>query len=456
MTKTGNVLIIDDDADVLNAARLLLKQYVEKVDVEKNPRYLPELLESNEYDLLLLDMNFTGDFSSGREGFKWMGEVKKIDPALSVILITAYGDVEKAVKAMRYGAADFVLKPWQNEKLIATVKNAINLTRGNRQINTLQAQKMQLGSQLDQHYQSMIGRSDAMQRVFKTIEKVAATDASILILGENGTGKELVARALHRRSARKEDVFITVDMGAIPENLHESELFGHIKGAFTGAVQDKTGRFEIASGGTLFLDEIGNTPLTLQSKILSALESRQIIRVGSTSPKKIDVRLISATNSDIHQMVSEGEFRQDLLYRINTIEIKIPPLRDRVEDIPLLASHFLKEYVLKYNKEISGISGHALSKLKNYAWPGNVREFQHAMERAVILAESKQLESDDFLLEKENQESIKKPENMKLDELERFAVQKALKNNEGNITKAAEELGLTRASLYRRMEKYGL
>ncbi len=454
--KIGRILIIDDDVDVLNAARLLLKRHVEQVDVEQNPKYLSDLIVSGSYDVLLLDMNFSGDFSSGKEGFKWMEQVKRIDPALSVILITAYGDVEKAVKAMKHGAVDFVLKPWQNEKLIATVKNAINLTHSKRQVETLRAQQQELGSQLDQQYQSMIGKSESMQRVFTTIEKVAATDASILILGENGTGKELVARALHRRSARKGDVFISVDMGAISENLYESELFGHTEGAFTGAVKNKAGRFEVASGGTLFLDEIGNTPSSLQHKILSALESRYITRVGSTVSKKIDIRLITATNSDLYQMVEQGTFRQDLLYRINTIEIKIPPLRNRKEDIPLLSSHFLKLFASKYNKDISGFSISAINELQAYNWPGNVRELQHAIERAVILTENKQLQADDFLLRPQRASKIDPAANMKLDELEKIAVQNAIQKHDGNISKAAEELGLTRASLYRRMEKYDL
>jgi len=302
----------------------------------------------------------------------------------------------------------------------------------------------------------MIGKSESMQRVFNTIEKVAATDASILILGENGTGKELVARALHRRSARKGDVFISVDMGAISENLYESELFGHTKGAFTGAVKDKAGRFEVASGGTLFLDEIGNTPSSLQHKILSALESRHITRVGSTFSKKIDIRLITATNSDLYQMVEQGTFRQDLLYRINTIEIKIPPLRNRKEDIPLLSSHFLKLFASKYNKKISGLDTSAMNELKAYNWPGNVRELQHSIERAVILTENKQLKANDFLLRSQRTSKIDPAENMKLDELEKRAVHNAIQKHDGNISKAAEELGLTRASLYRRMEKYDL
>jgi len=452
----GRILLIDDDIDVLNAARLLLKRHVEQVDVEQNPKYLPDLLASGSYDVLLLDMNFSGDFSSGKEGFQLMEQAKQTDPALSVILITAYGDVEKAVKAMKHGAADFVMKPWQNEKLIATVRNAINLTRSQRQVETLRAQQQELGKQLDQQYQSIIGKSESMQHVFKTIEKVAATDASILILGENGTGKELVARALHKRSRRKGEVFISVDMGTIPENLYESELFGYVQGAFTGAVKDKAGRFEVASGGTLFLDEIGNTPSSVQHKILSALESKRITRVGSTVSKKINLRLITATNSDLYQMVEQRTFRQDLLYRINTIEIKIPPLRNRREDIPLLSAHFLKQYSSKYKKNISGLNDRAEKKLKAYAWPGNVRELQHAIERAVILTDNNQLQADDFLLQVEKPSRIESTANLKLDELEKIAVQNALKKHDGNISKASEELGLTRASLYRRMEKYDL
>jgi len=430
-SRKGRVLIVDDDTDVL------LKNY--------------------HYDVVLLDMNFTEDVSSGKEGFRWMTKIHEIDPSLAVVFITAYGDVEKAVQAVKMGAADFVLKPWQNEKLLATINSALNLTESRREADVLRDRQKQLSKDIDQHYQNMIGKSAVMNKVFQTIEKVAKTNANVLITGENGTGKELVARALHRRSDRSEEVFISVDMGAIPENLFESELFGHIKGAFTDAKESRPGRFEVASGGTLFLDEIGNLPLHLQPKLLSAIETRKITRIGSHKPIDIDIRLICATNVPIQEMVRENDFRQDLLYRINTIEIKLPPLRDRTEDIPLLAEHFLKQYAKKYDKAIQKISEPAINKLSNYSWPGNVRELQHSVERAVIMTDHSVLQPEDFLLTSHEQDDAEMVINdLNLEEMEKTVIRKALEKHHENISKTAEELGLTRASLYRRMEKYDL
>lgn len=452
-----HILILDDDVDVLNAARLLLKQHIKKVDVERNPKYLPALIRSNRYDALLLDMNFSEDVSSGKEGFQLLSQVKEIDPDLSVILITAYGDVEKAVKAVKEGATDFVLKPWQNEKLAATVSSSVQLTRSRRKVGILQAQQKELDGANSHRYRSIIGKSDAMKKVFATIDKVAATDANILILGENGTGKELAARAVHKRSNRKNQIFVSVDMGSIPENLFESELFGYIPGAFTDAKKDKTGRFELAHGGTLFLDEIGNLPLPMQSKLLSVLETRIVTRLGSTSPKEIDIRLISATNMPLHEMSERQEFRQDLLYRMNTIEIELPPLRERKSDIPALVEHFMKQYAAKYKNNVKSVSSKAMDRLTTYAWPGNVRELRHAVERAVIMCDEKELQPHDFLLHKaDHKVSTPDFENFKLEELEKLAVKKAMDRNQGNISKTAGELGLTRASLYRRLEKFGL
>ncbi|MGD8426693.1 MAG: sigma-54 dependent transcriptional regulator [Balneolaceae bacterium] len=455
--KSSHILVVDDDDDVLQAAKLFLKQHVAKVDTEKKPRSIPNLIKNNNYDVVLLDMNFTEDVSSGREGFQWLQRILEIDPSLAVVLITAYGDVEKAVKAIKLGATDFVLKPWQNEKLLATVNSALNLTYSRRQVDVLKTQQKQLSAEIDQHYQDIIGRSPAMNKVFQTIEKVAKTDANVLITGENGTGKELVARALHRRSNRSENVFISVDMGAVPENLFESELFGHEKGAFTDAKEARAGRFEIASGGTLFLDEIGNLPLQLQPKLLSAIETRKVMRVGSNKPKNIDIRLICATNESLQDLVQKQEFRQDLLYRINTIEIQLPPLRERTEDIPLLADHFLKEYAQKYEKNIQTLSEPALNKLKGYGWPGNVRELQHAVERAVIMTDHTIVQPEDFLLTSMGEdEPAMVFDDYNLEEVEKTVIRKALDKHNGNISKSAEELGLTRASLYRRMEKYDL
>lgn len=456
-SKTGRILVVDDDNDVLQAANLFLKQHVNQVDTEKNPQSIPNLIKNNSYDVVLLDMNFTEDVSSGKEGFKWLQKIHEIDPSLAVVLITAYGDVEKAVKAVKMGATDFVLKPWQNEKLLATVNSALNLTQSRRQVDVLKSQQKQLSAEIDQHYQDIIGHSAAMNKVFQTIEKVAKTDANVLITGENGTGKELVARALHRRSNRSENVFISVDMGAIPENLFESELFGHVKGAFTDAKESRAGRFEVASGGTLFLDEIGNLPLQLQPKLLSAIETRKVMRIGSNKPINIDIRLICATNEPIQEMVQNQEFRQDLLYRINTIEIQLPPLRERAEDIPLLADHFLEEYTDKYEKKIQTLSDPALNKLKSYSWPGNVRELQHAVERAVIMTDHKILQPEDFLLTSmSNDEPSMVFDDYNLEEVEKTVIRKALDKHDGNISKSADELGLSRASLYRRMEKYDL
>lgn len=456
-TNSAHILVVDDDRDVLQAARLFLKQHVARVDTERDPGALPTLLKNHTYDVVLLDMNFTEDVSSGREGFHWLKKIQEIDPSLAVVLITAYGDVEKAVKAVKMGATDFVLKPWQNEKLLATITSALNLTESRREIDVLKHRQRQLSSDIDQHYQDIIGRSPAINRVFRTIEKVAKTDANVLITGENGTGKELVARALHRRSARSNDVFISVDMGAVPENLFESELFGHTKGAFTDAKEARAGRFEVASGGTLFLDEIGNLPFRLQPKLLSVIETRKVFRIGSNKPVDIDIRLICATNESIPEMVRHNQFRQDLLYRINTIEIQLPPLRERNGDISLLARHFLNRYVRKYDKAIENISEPALGKLRQYAWPGNVRELEHAIERAVIMTDHHVLQPEDFLLSPMDERDASMVfKDFNLEEVEKTVIRKALDKHEGNISKTAEELGLTRASLYRRMEKYEL
>lgn len=455
--KQGRVLVVDDDSDVLQAARLFLKQHVASVETEKDPNSISTLLRNNSYDLILLDMNFTDDVSSGEEGFFWLDKILEIDPSIAVILITAYGDVDKAVRAVKAGATDFVLKPWQNEKLLATVSSALKLTNSRRQVAALKQQQKQLSNDIDHHYRDIIGRSPAMMEVFQTIEKVAATDANILILGENGTGKEMIARAVHRRSERKENVFINVDMGSISESLFESELFGYVKGAFTDAKEDRAGRFEVANGGTLFLDEIGNIPLTLQSKLLTVLQSRKVTRVGSMTSKPVNIRLVCATNQSLKEMVGSGDFRQDLLFRINTIEVHLPPLRDRKEDIGLLLQHFNKLYCSKYKKEAKTIEPATLKKLESYAWPGNVRELQHAVERAVIMSDGKVLQPGDFLLAREQDpaESVM-VEDYNLEEVEKMVLRKALKKHNGNISKAAEELGLTRASLYRRLEKYGL
>ena len=455
--KTGNILIVDDNEDLLLAARLFLKQHFSLVHTEVDPQKIPLLFQNENYDVILLDMNFTIDSTSGVEGFMWLDKILQLDSSAVVILITAFGDVEMAVKAVKSGAVDFVLKPWQNEKLLATISSALNLRYSRLEVDKLRSQQQQLSKDIDQRYHDMIGVSPPMQQVFATIDKVATTDADVLILGENGTGKELVARALHRQSKRANEVFISVDMGAIAETLFESELFGHVRGAFTDAKEDRPGRFELASGGTLFLDEIGNLSLAMQAKLLSVLETRKVTRLGSNKALEIDIRLICATNMPIYDMVAQNEFRQDLLYRMNTVEIHLPALHERREDIPLLVDYFLKMLSKKYQKSITGVSAPALKKLEKYQWPGNIRELRHTLERATILADASILQPSDFLFpesEKETEGVVF--DNYNLEDVEKTVIRKALKKHEGNISHAAKELGLTRTSLYRRMEKYGL
>ena len=447
--------MIDDDEDVLLAAKMLLKKYGYQVIIEKNPNKIPFLLNNDTYDVILLDMNFSKDTTSGKEGFEWLKQIKEKDASAVVIMITAFGDVEMAVRALKEGATDFVLKPWQNEKLIATISTAIRLKKSYNEVDKLRKAKEMLEEQISQPFRDIIGNSHAIKEVFTLIDKVAKTDANILILGENGTGKELIARAIHQKSMRKDSSFVSVDMGAITETLFESELFGHKKGAFTDAREDRPGRFELANGGTLFLDEIGNLSLSLQSKLLTALQSRQVTRVGSNNSMEVDIRLICATNMNLHQMVKDGKFRQDLLYRINTVEVTIPPLTERGDDIPMLANHFLNHYSKKYRKDVLSISVDAMTKLKKYPWPGNVRELQHSIERALIMADSATLQGSDFLFSRKGNDAVN-VDTLNLDEVEKAAVAKAIQLHNVNISKSAEELGLTRASLYRRMEKYGI
>ena len=453
----GKILMIDDDEDVLLAAKLLLKKHAHQVIIEKNPQKIPFLLNNDSYDVILLDMNFSKDTTSGKEGFYWLHQILERDPSAVVIMITAFGDVETAVRALKEGATDFVLKPWHNQKLLATISTAIRLKNSYREVDKLKKAKQQLEEDINQPFSNILGKSQAIHQVFDLIKKVAKTDANVLILGENGTGKELVARAIHQQSLRKDSSFISVDMGAITESLFESELFGHKKGSFTDAKEDRAGRFEVANGGTLFLDEIGNLSLPLQSKLLTVLQNRVITRIGTNKPIEIDIRLICATNMPIYDMVQENTFRQDLLYRVNTVEVHLPPLRERLDDIPLLARHFMDKYSKKYRKNLKEFSKEAIKSLQGYSWPGNVRELQHAIERAVIMSEEGILNPEDFFFLNQN----RKPEevatnNLNLDEVEKSVIQRAINMYAGNISKAAKELGLTRASLYRRLEKHGL
>lgn len=453
----GKILIIDDDEDVLLAAKLLLKKHAQQVIIEKNPKKIPFLLNNDTYDVILLDMNFSKDITSGKEGFHWLNEITNKDPQAVVILITAFGDVEMAVRALKEGATDFVLKPWQNEKLLATLATATKLRKSYKEVDRLKKAKQQLEQDINQPFRDIIGSGLAMTRVYKLIEKVAKTDANILILGENGTGKELIARAIHQKSLRKDNVFVGVDMGAITETLFESELFGHKKGAFTDAKADRSGRFEIANQGTLFLDEIGNLSMPLQSKLLAVLQNREVTRLGTNTAIQIDIRLVCATNMPIEEMVANSTFRQDLLYRINTVEIKLPSLRERMEDIPQLSEHFVAMYAKKYRKELNGLTEGAIGHLKKYPWPGNVRELQHAIERAIIMTENNQLDQEDFFfLNASTQDLPAQSDNYNLDEIEKSVIHRAIDKHSGNISKAAKELGLTRASLYRRLEKHGL
>jgi DNA-binding NtrC family response regulator len=457
--KQGKILIVDDNEDLLKAAKMHLKRHFAQVDVEKNPEALPALMNNEDYDVILLDMNFTKDVSSGSEGYYWLERILQQDPSAVVVLITAYGDIQMAVKAIKAGATDFVLKPWENEKLQATLYSAMRLRESRDVIETLKIKNQEINQVLNDRYSEIIGQSGTMQKIFQTIDRVAKTDANVLILGENGTGKELIARAIHRNSARKNENFASVDLGSITETLFESELFGHKKGSFTDAKEDRPGRFELANNGTLFLDEIGNLSMPLQAKLLTVLQNRKVSRVGSNKDTPIDIRLICATNMPLYDMVKENRFRQDLLYRINTIEIEIPALRERFEDIPLLANHFLKHYAAKYDKPVTKISEGAMSRMHKHPWPGNIRELQHAIERAIILSSSNVLQPEDFNFttasstKEDGQLSL---EQYNLEEVEKLLIRKVLKKYNGNITQAASELGLTRSSLYRRLEKYGL
>jgi DNA-binding NtrC family response regulator len=452
------ILVVDDEDDILLASRLLLKQHFATVMTASDPYTIPALLQEHQFNVVLLDMNYSTGATSSKEGLHWLKQILQLSPSVKVILMTAYGDIELAVRALKEGATDFVLKPWQNEKLVAILKTACQQDKEKQKRSAETAEQ----NQTAYHYADFIGVSSAMQRVYQTIEKVAATDANVLILGENGTGKEVAARALHRKSRRASQVFEKVDLGAVSETLFESELFGHAKGSFTDAKEDRVGRIEAANGGTLFLDEIGNLSLSLQAKLLSVLQSRQVIRLGTNKPRPIDIRLICATNMPLYDMVQQGTFRQDLLYRINTVEIYLPPLRERREDIRLLAQHFLRVYSQKYERNGLGIAPATIRRLTEYHWPGNIRELDHAVERAVILCDQDELQAEDFYFAPADTQSKRAGNNAVLENdytleaLEKMMVQKALVKHAGNITHAAKELGITRTALYRRIEKHGL
>ncbi len=454
----ARILIVDDDADILLAAKMFLRQHFAIIHTENNPENIPDLLKSESYDVILLDMNFSRDATSGQEGFHWLNVILELDPAATVIFITGYGDIELAVQGVKEGASNFILKPWDNKKLQATIEASLSIRESKVELQSLRSTQKILIADRDQAYSDFIAISPAMKKVMNLAEKVAKTDANVLILGENGTGKEVIARVIHRVSKRGDNVFINVDLGAITESLFESELFGYKKGAFTDAKEDRAGRFEVATKGTIFLDEIGNLSPNLQSKLLSVLHNRKVVRLGSNKEISIDVRLICATNMPLYQMVSENKFRQDLLYRINTVEITLPPLRERLEDIEPLVEYFLNIYCKKYNIQKKRINAGTLKRLQKHSWPGNIRELQHAVERAVILSESNILEPQDFFMDDagNKKDDLFAPDNLNLNEVEKLLIRKVVDKHGGNISRAAKELGLTRASLYRRIEKYGL
>jgi two-component system response regulator HydG len=448
--KKANVLIVDDDPDVLTAVKLLLKTEAQEIITEKNPENLNWLLQRNQIDLVLLDMNFNSAINTGNEGLYWLRKIKEWKPNVCVIMITAYGDIDLAVRSLKEGANDFIVKPWHNEKLIDTIKDLLDKKEGVKTIKTSAK-----GSAGDT---SILGESEVMQDIFHKVNKIAPTDANILLLGENGTGKDLMAKAIHERSLRAEKPFIKVDVGALTDSLFESELFGHKKGAYTDAREDRTGRFEDAQGGTLFLDEIGNISLQQQAKLLTVLQNRQVTRLGTNKAIDIDIRLICATNLPLSELANEGRFRKDLIYRINTVEINMPPLRRRNEDIVILARHFAKFYASKYLKPAVDFDAAALMKLKSYNYPGNVRELQYTIERAVIMADDQLLRPDDliFSILETPGDVVADDDNVPLSTLEKNAILRVIEKHNGNITRAAKELGLTRTALYRRLSKYDI
>lgn len=453
----ATVLVIDDDDDILLSARLFLKQHFHQVITCKSPKELNILLSRSEIDLILLDMNYQKGASDGREGLYWLDHILSIDKDYIVVLMTAYGNVELAVQAIKKGATDFILKPWENEKLFATLSSASRLRQSNKKVKKLEKIHSSLQKDINRQFENILGSSEPIKQLQHTLLKVAPTEANVLILGENGTGKQVFAYELHRLSQRKNQIFMHVDLGSLNENLFESELFGYAKGAFTDAKEDKPGRFEMTEGGTIFLDEIGNLSLPLQAKLLSVIQNRTINRLGESKERKINVRLITATNMPLNEMVTKGTFRQDLLFRINTVELYLPALAERGQDILLLANHFLQTFNTKYHKNIVTFDDEAQMTMLDYHWPGNVRELQHVVERAVIMSDGPKIGINDLHLSQQKFGStLTTPTNLGLEEMEKTMVQKAIDKHKGNISRAAADLGLTRAALYRRIEKFNL
>lgn len=445
-------MVVDDDEDVLITAEVVLKQKFQHVLTTTNPESIPDLMLKDAYPVVMLDMNYSAGDSSGKEGLKWLDWLHRKYPQTQVVMITAYGEVNLAVQAMKRGAVDFVTKPWQYHEIQETVLSAYKLSQTKERVEELRSQHSSFKGTVKTE---LIGDSPKMEAVKKMIAKVAPTEANVLILGENGTGKELVARSIHEQSKRAEEVFVSVDMGSLTESLFESELFGHAKGAFTDAKTDRAGRFEAANGGTIFLDEIGNLSLPMQSKLLSVLQRRTVIRIGENKERNIDVRVLAATNMDLVQMVKEGTFREDLLYRINTIEVELPPLRERQGDVGQLAKYFLNQLASKYAKPYLKLSQEMLNALKEYHWPGNIRELQHTIERAIIMAGDSTIEAEDLLL-KPRKSSQFETDTTNLEELEKRTIEEVIRRCDGNMSKVAKELGIGRTTLYRKMEKYGL
>jgi len=454
--KKGSILIVDDKVQILDSLSILLKDEFSTINTIRTPNRIPEFYNGRTYDVVLLDMNFKPGDSSGNEGIFWLKEILKLDSQAVVIMITAYGDIELAVKAIKHGAIDFIPKPWDPEKLLITLQNALNLRRSKIELIHMREKQKQLSRDIDSNFKMITGSSEKMTEIIQTVKKVANTEANILILGENGTGKELIAREIHRNSDRAQNVFITVDVASLSETLFESEMFGHVKGAFTDAKENRVGRFEVANGGTLFLDEIGNLSLSLQSKLLFAIQNRQVMRVGSSRPIPVDIRLITATNKPILEMVSDNTFREDLFYRLNTIKIELPPLRERKMDIPYLAEAFLKEYARKYEKSFLKYTANTIDKLCSYYWPGNIRELRHTVEKAVILCENSLLKPEDLHLFSEGMKRSNDVSSSNLADVEQNAIVKVLDDCRGNYSKAAKILDISRTTLYAKIKKYGL
>ena len=450
----GNILIVDDNKSILSALEILLAAEFQTVTTLSDPNQIPTELRKKDYNLVVLDMNFNAGINTGNEGIYWLGRIKESNPEISVVMITAYGDVELTVKALKMGATDFFLKPWDNNKLLATLKSALQLNWSKKEVNQLKEKEKGLKTEINREQKFIVGSSPQLMQVLNLVRKVAKTDANVLITGENGTGKELIAHEIHRLSNRSTEVMVSVDMGAITETLFESELFGHVKGAFTDARENRPGKFEVADKGSLFLDEIGNLSFHLQAKLLAAIQNRQVSRIGSNQTVPVDIRLICATNKNLESMVHEGLFREDLLYRINTIQIEVPPLRNRGNDVLVLTDFFLKKYSSKYNKPGLKINQQAQDKLLKYTWPGNIRELQHTIEKAVILSEGNVLKAEDFFMRPVVSGRTGEAE-LTLEEMEKRMINQAIEKNNGNLSAAAEQLGVTRQTLYNKIKKLG-